>query len=52
MSISYTHWYDQLDDSLLATYNMGNKKVYQNIFDDIFIQSSQMASDETSSQYL
>ncbi len=47
-----THWYSQLDDSLLAAYNKDNKKVYQDIFDDIFIQSGQTAADGTSSQSL
>ncbi|WP_374696991.1 hypothetical protein [Spiroplasma endosymbiont of Polydrusus formosus] len=43
MSISYTHWYGQLDDNLMTDYNKGNKNVIQNVFDDIFIQSSQSA---------
>ncbi|AXF96959.1 hypothetical protein [Spiroplasma phoeniceum] len=36
-----THWYGQLDDDLMTAYNKGNKKVLQDVFDDIFIQSGQ-----------
>ncbi|ALA97357.1 P123 [Spiroplasma kunkelii CR2-3x] len=47
-----THWYGQLDDNLMTAYNNGNKKVLQDVFSDIFIQSDQTAADGTSSQYL
>ncbi len=40
-----THWYGILDDYLMTGYNKGNKKVLQDAFDDIFIQSGQSAVD-------
>ncbi|PWF94116.1 hypothetical protein SMH99_27020 [Spiroplasma poulsonii] len=41
-----------LDDDLMTAYNKGNKKVLQDVFDDIFIQSGQSAVDGQLSQSL
>ncbi len=40
-----THWYGILSDDLMTTYNKCNKKVLQDVFDDIFVQSSSSTVD-------
>ncbi|WP_348735825.1 hypothetical protein [Spiroplasma endosymbiont of Ammophila pubescens] len=47
-----TYWYVILDDDLMTAYNKGNKKVLQDAFDDIFIQSGQSVVDGQLSQSL
>ncbi|MFX4056730.1 MAG: hypothetical protein EHV01_000095 [Spiroplasma sp. hy2] len=47
-----THWYGILSDDLMTAYNKGNKKVLQDVFDDIFVQSSSSTVDGQLSQSL
>ncbi len=47
-----THWYGILSDDLINAYKKGNKKVLQDVFDDIFVQSSSSTADDQLSQSL
>ncbi len=49
---NHTHLYGILSDDLMTAYNKGNKKVLQDVFDDIFVQSSSSTVDGQLSQSL